>query len=428
MVDTSVDGRLLTERVERAYLVGIAGLPELGDWPPDLSLQELALLVESAGGEVSGRTVVRIRRPKPATLLGAGQLAGVIDLAEADGADVLVFDADLHPRQQRNIEAAWGGKVLDRTAVILDIFAAQAHSVEGRLQVERAQLEYLLPRLSELWVEFSRQRGGIGPFRGPGETQIETDRRLYRDRIAGLDQQLEGLRARRADHRRRRRQADLMVAALVGYTNAGKSTLLNALTGADARTRDKLFATLDPTTRRLDLPDGDAILLTDTVGFIQRLPTRLVQAFRATLEEILEADVLVHVVDLASPDCRRQAEAVEATLNDIGASPRPVITVLNKTDVTPPPDLADFPNAVAASALTGSGLDELRDRLADAVRAARVTVEVEIPYSDGDLVDLFHTRGRIDAEAHAPAGTRISGSLPRELLRRFRPYLVDAGA
>ena len=428
MVDTSVDGRLLTERVERAYLTGVAGLHELGDWPPDLSLHELARLVESAGGEVGGRTVVRIRRPRPSTLLGAGQLASVIDLAKADGADVLVFDADLLPRQQRNIETAWGGKVLDRTALILDIFAARAQSVEGRLQVERAQLEYLLPRLSELWVEFSRQRGGIGPFRGPGEAQIETDRRLYRDRIAGLDEQLDGLRARRSDHRRRRRQAGLMVAALVGYTNAGKSTLLNALTGADAQTRDQLFATLDPTTRRLDLPDGDAILLTDTVGFIQRLPIRLIEAFRATLEEALEADVLVHVVDLASPDYRRQAEVVEATLNDIGASPRPVITVLNKTDVAPPPDLADFPNAVATAALTGSGLDELRDRLADAVRVGRVAVEVQIPYSDGDLVDLFHSRGHVEAEAHEPTGTRISGSLPRDLLRRFRPYLVDVGA
>ena len=237
------------------------------DDPPEISLDELGRLVTTAGADIAGREILNLRRIDPATLMGSGQLASVVASARNAEADVMVIDADLHPRQQRNIEKAYGGKVLDRTAVILDIFAAHAHTVEGRLQVERAQLEYLLPRLSELWVRFSRQRGGIGPFRGPGETQLETDRRLYRDRIKALDERIDVVSRRRAGRRSSRRQAGLMVAALVGYTNAGKSTLLNAMTTAHVHTEDKLFATLDPTTRRMALPGGGLMLVTDTVGF-----------------------------------------------------------------------------------------------------------------------------------------------------------------
>ena len=338
--ETDVTGRLLDARPERAFLVGLEGLAELGDWPADTSLDELVQLVETAGAEVVGRTLLRIRRPQAATLMGTGQLDEVIALARAHDADVLMIDADLKPRQQRNLENTFKGKVLDRTGVILDIFAARARTVEGHLQVERAQLEYLLPRLSELWVQYSRQRGGIGPFRGPGETQIETDRRLYRGRMAMLDQRLASVRARRARGRARRREAGFMTAALVGYTNAGKSSLLNALSGADVHTEDRLFATLDPTTRSVALPEGGAILITDTVGFIQRLPTRLVQAFRGTLEEASEADVLIHVVDLANPAFERQVQVVHDTLRDIGATRRPVVTALNKVDIAPAPDLA----------------------------------------------------------------------------------------
>ncbi|MBM4436592.1 MAG: GTPase HflX [Actinobacteria bacterium] len=420
--DTEVDGRLLTERRERAYLVGLSGLPEFGDWPAEVSLEELARLVDTAGADTAGRTTMHVRRAHPATLLGAGQLDVVVAAAKADAADVIVLDGDLLPRQQRNLERAFGGKVLDRTAVILDIFAARAHTVEGRLQVERAQLEYLLPRLSELWVRFSRQRGGIGPFRGPGETQLETDRRLYRDRISALERRLEEVRLRRGGRRQRRRDAGLLVGALIGYTNAGKSTLLNVLTGATAHAEDKLFATLDPTTRRLEFVGGGVMLLTDTVGFIQRLPTRLVTAFRATLEEALEAQVLIHVVDLASPDFRRQVAVVEETLDTIGVGPRPVITVLNKIDVAPPPDLSAFPNAVAVSARTGAGLADLRAQLALAVRSAGVQVEVSIPYAQGELVDLFHQQGTVTVESHEPGGTRIRGTLPPELMPRFRRF------
>ena len=262
--------------------------------------------MDTAGATVAGHRCVRVREPNPATLIGQGQLRESIDASRTAGANVLVIDAELLPRQQRNIERAFEGKVLDRTGVILDIFAARAQTAEGRLQVERAQLEYLLPRLSELWVQFSRQRGGIGPFRGPGETQIETDRRLYRDHIRDIDVRLKRVREQRGSRRRRRRDAGLNVAALVGYTNAGKSSLLNALTDASVLTENRLFATLDPTTRRLGLPQGGELLLTDTVGFIQRLPPRLVDAFRATLEEVLEAQFLVHVVDAAAPDMPRR--------------------------------------------------------------------------------------------------------------------------
>ncbi len=382
--------------------------------------------MDTAGAEVTGRRLVRVRETNPATLVGQGQLQQAVDASRAARADVLVIDADLLPRQQRNIENAFSGKVLDRTGVILDIFAARAHTAEGRLQVERAQLEYLLPRLSELWVEFSRQHGGIGPFRGPGETQIETDRRLYRDRIRDVEARLRRVRQQRGGRRHRRREAGLEVAALVGYTNAGKSSLLNALTDASVLTENRLFATLDPTTRRIDLPGGGAMLLTDTVGFIQRLPPRLVDAFRATLEEVLEADVLIHVIDAAAPDMRQQVQVVEQTLIEIGVDTRPVITALNKTDLDPSHDVADFPNAVLVSAVTGYGLDDLRLRLAEVARASGVDVTVRIPYADGDLVSLFHRRGAVTHEAHEADGTRIEGTLPAGLLARYQSYRVDS--
>ncbi len=426
--ETDVTGRLLDARPERALLVGLEGLPELGDWPADSSLDELAQLVETAGAEVVGRTLLRIRRPQAATLMGTGQLDDAIALARAHDADVLMIDADLKPRQQRNLENAFKGKVLDRTGVILDIFAARARTVEGHLQVERAQLEYLLPRLSELWVQYSRQRGGIGPFRGPGETQIETDRRLYRGRMAMLDQRLASVRARRARGRARRREAGFMTAALVGYTNAGKSSLLNALSGAGVLTEDRLFATLDPTTRSVALPDGGAILITDTVGFIQRLPTRLVQAFRGTLEEASEADVLIHVVDLANPAFERQVQVVHDTLRDIGATRRPVVTALNKVDIAPAPDLAEYPNAVAVSAATGEGLQDLLQRLAEIHRIRTIDIEVEIPYDASRLVALFHEHGRVETESFGQSGTRLRGAVPAALAGRFDSYRVAPAA
>ena len=422
--ETGVTGRFLDGGRERAFLVGVDGLVDHGAWPVAASVDALARLVETAGAEVAGQTMLHIRRPTAATLIGKGQLNNVIQQARAHEADLIALDVDLHPRQQRNIETAFGGKILDRTGIILDIFAARAQTVEGRLQVERAQLEYLLPRLSNLWVQFSRQRGGIGPFRGPGETQIETDRRLYRDRIATLNNRLDKVRNRRADRRKRRREAGLLTAAIIGYTNAGKSSLLNALSGSKANVENQLFATLDPTTRKVVLPGGGTMLVTDTVGFIQRLPTRLIQAFRATLEEALTAEILIHVVDLSSPHFYHQVEVVEKTLGEIGVDRRPVVTALNKIDIVPNPDLTDLPNAVAVSAKSGEGISELLSRLADINHNHAVDIEVEIPYTASELVALFHARGNVQAESFGPAGTRLRGAIPDVLVSKFDPYRV----
>ena len=422
--ETDVTGRLLDGRPENAFLVGVEGLQGLDDWPGSESLGELARLVSTAGATVAGQTLLRIRRPTPATLIGSGQLQEAIAEARSLNADLLAVDAELHPRQQRNIENSFKGKVLDRTAIILDIFASRAGTAEGRLQVERAQLEYLLPRLSELWVRFSRQRGGIGPFRGPGETQIETDRRLYRERIATLDRRIDVVRKGRAGRRARRQNTGLLTAALVGYTNAGKSSLLNALTGSRTRVENRLFATLDPITRAVTLPGGGAMLLTDTVGFIQRLPTRLIKAFRGTLEEALAADVVIHVVDLANQNYPRQITVVEQTLIEIGAERRPVVTALNKSDIATVPNLHEFPNSVAVSSKTGEGLKTLLTRLSEIEQARSLDIEVELPYSAGDLAALFHERGRVAFESFGPHGTRLKGTLPSTLVYRFRPYRV----
>ena len=422
--ETDVTGRLLDGRPENAFLIGIDGIQGVDDWPGIESLGELARLVSTAGATVVGQTLLRIRRPTPATLIGSGQLREAIAKARSLKAELLAVDAELHPRQQRNIENAFKGKVLDRTAIILDIFASRANTAEGRLQVERAQLEYLLPRLSELWVQFSRQRGGIGPFRGPGETQIETDRRLYRERIATLDRRIDEVRARRASRRSRRERTGLLTAALVGYTNAGKSSLLNALTGSNARVENRLFATLDPITRAVALPGGGSMLLTDTVGFIQRLPTRLVKAFRGTLEEALAADVVIHVVDLANKNYNRQISVVEETLLEIGAGRRPMVTALNKCDAAGIPDLHEFPNAVATSSITGDGLKELLNRLDEIERDRSLDIEVELPYNAGNLAALFHDRGHVAFESFGPNGTRLKGKIPSALVDRFGPYRI----
>ncbi len=423
--------------IERGLLVGVAfkGQPAL--FSLEDSLDELERLAETAGVTVVGRMTQTLERPNPATLIGKGKLEELVQRVKAEDIQVVIFDEELSPRQQREIEKAIDDenvKVLDRTALILDIFAQHAHTKEGALQVELAQYEYRLPRLTRAWTHLARQAGGraggatggVG-VRGPGETQIEIDRREISRKIAQLKRELEEVRAHRERYRARRRQSHLPLAALVGYTNAGKSTLINALTPAQVRAEDKLFATLDPTTRKMTLPSGREALITDTVGFIQKLPTDLVAAFRATLEEILEADLILHVVDASHPNALEQALTVEEVLDDLGAAHIPVVVAFNKIDLLPdrqlPPELrGDYPDAVAISALKGWGLDALLARIEAELIARMTPVEVFIPYDKGDLVDMFHTYGVVEAIEHRGDGVRIRGRLPVTLVGRFEPY------
>jgi len=367
------------EPIERGLLVGVELKREKSVWRAEDSLAELAQLARTAGIEVVGSTIQRLDHPRPATLIGKGKVEELKALKGELKPDVIVFDEELSPRQQRNLEEELDLQILDRTALILDIFAKHARTREGRLQVELAQYEYRLPRLTRLWTHLARQVGGTaargGPsgvgVRGPGETQLETDRREIGRRIAHLRQQLEEVRTHRRLYRRRRRRAAIPVVAIVGYTNAGKSTLLNSLADSDILVEDKLFATLDPTTRRVSLPNGRVALFTDTVGFIQKLPTQLVAAFQATLEEITEADLLLHIVDITHPHVQEQSLAVEETLRRIGADDRPLVTALNKTDLLPSsensPPLAEiahrYPSCVPISALEGTGLNLLLRRV-----------------------------------------------------------------
>lgn len=413
---------------ERAVLVCVPLGNDPEQWPVQESLQELASLARTAGAVVVDTRYQRRGKPDPATFFGKGKVEELKSLQREQAYDLVIFDNDLTPSQQRNLEEQLDVKVLDRTALILDIFATRAQTTEGKLQVEMAQLTYLLPRLSTLWVKFSRLGAGIGT-RGPGETQIEADRRLIRQRLSHLRSQLETVRARRARQRARRTVNDIPVASLVGYTNSGKSTLLNALTDAGVPAEDKLFATLDPTTRRVKLPTGLEVVFSDTVGFIRHLPPTLIAAFRATLEEIHAADILLHVVDASHPQCERQVSAVYATLADLGIDDKPIITVLNKIDRLEglAPNPTDYPNPVLISAREGDGLDSLLTAIDDTFHAQlSVDVHVRIPYREGRLVSLFHERGSIRREQHRADGTVIEGTLPRKYWPVLRPYAIGS--
>lgn len=430
--------------VERALLVGVEAGPQV--WRLQDSLAELEQLAATAGVDVVGTATQRLSGPNPATLLGKGKVGEVRKLKDDLGADLVLFDEELTPTQQRNLEDALDTKIIDRTGLLLDIFARHAQSHEGRLQVELAQLEYRLPRLTRMWTHLSRQAvGGVG-LRGPGETQLEVDRRRAKERIARLRDELKDVHAHRELYRQRRKREGIPVVALVGYTNAGKSTLLNALSNAQVYAENVLFATLDPTTRVIALPEGQQVLLTDTVGFIQRLPTQLVAAFRATLEEIQDADVLVHVLDLTHPNAEEQSQTVSSVLNELGVGDKPRLVALNKIDVLFPAvgqggqsrygaspgdevsaristemDLAaDF---VPVSAEKGWGLDLLLAHIQDVLRSDLAPVEVLIPYDRSDLVSLFHEKGTIDSEEHTAAGTKIAGRMPKRYEPAYRAYL-----
>jgi GTP-binding protein HflX len=363
--------------------------------PADESLNELAELARTAGAEVVARFTQRLDHPNPATYIGSGKVQEIVEAIREHGANVVIFDDELSPSQQRNLEKALGVKVIDRTALILDIFATRAQTREGRLQVELAQHQYLLPRLAGQWSHLERMEGAIGT-RGPGETQIETDRRLIRNRIAKIRRDLEEVRTQRELYRRRRARNNVPVVALVGYTNAGKSTLMRALSGADVLAEDKLFATLDPVTRRISLPSGEIVLLTDTVGFIQKLPTQLVAAFRATLEELEDADLLLHVVDISHPNAYQHVQTVEATLRELGVDRKPQLLALNKVDLLRHEDgrpVADYDEARAIilgagapprnvaiiSAAKRWGLDLVRERIEEGLESGFEDVELELP-------------------------------------------------
>ncbi len=431
------------QNIAKAILVGVEIRGSRPQFSVEDSLDELALLAQTAGVEVFGRVTQHLHKIDPSTFVGTGKLEEIAALVEELGAEMVIFDDELSPRHQREIEKTLGEdvQVLDRSALILDIFAQHAHTREGALQVELAQYEYRLPRLTRQWTHLARQagggaarggKGGVG-LRGPGETQLEADRREIGRRIARLKKELEGVRAHRQRHRQQRERAGIPTVALVGYTNAGKSTLLNALCDAEVYVADQLFATLDTTTRRVALPSGRVVLLSDTVGFIQKLPVSLVAAFRATLEEIAEADLLLHVVDSSHPRAWEQIEVVEDTLAELEASRIPKLLVLNKTDLgtceVPPnyPQLG-YRDVVCTSAVTGKGLAELREAIDWALSDTLETLTALIPYDQGEWLSSIYEQGVVESENHTAQGVEVTFRVPAKLAGQLRQQLAQISA
>lgn len=412
---------------QKAYLVGLE-LPDRlsGGWSAAESLDELERLVDTAGAEAVGRTTQNRQSPDVATYVGAGKAEELETLRRAMEFDLVIFDGELSPVQQRNLEAVIGCQVTDRTTVILDIFAQRARTREAILQVELAQLNYRLPRLTGKGVELSRLGGGIGT-RGPGETKLEVDRRRIRERIAALRAELEEIKAHRSRLRAERAQGAVPVVALTGYTNAGKSTLHRALAASDVLAEDRLFATLDATTRRVEPEEGEPYLLVDTVGFIHNLPTFLVAAFRSTLEEVKEADLLLHVVDAAHPLRAEQMETVQQVLEELGANERPMLVVYNKADQIEEAELAmllrQTPGSVAVAAALRQSLDGLQHAIHQALASRREVVEALVPYSKSSWVSWSHERGRMLVEEHQEQGTYVKVELERSLAARLRAAL-----
>ncbi|MHB1323133.1 MAG: GTPase HflX [Coriobacteriia bacterium] len=414
---------------DRAVLVGIERARTDG-WAVEDDLAELERLADTAGARVIATVTQRLDKPNPRTFIGSGKAADVLRIASAEDADTVIFDDELSPSQQANLEGLLPDiRVIDRTQLILDIFAMHAQSHEGKLQVELARLEYVLPRLRGMWghLEAERLGGGRGARFGAGESQLETDRRLTRRRIAELKRELKDVARARAVQRASRARSGVYRVALVGYTNAGKSTLMNALTAAGVLVQDQLFATLDATTRRLDLPDGRAVTLTDTVGFINKLPHGLVEAFKSTLDEVREADLLLHVVDASHPNAGAQVAAVKVVLEEIGAADKPQLVAYNKADRLLEQDrarLAGMPGAVVISAETGTGLDSLKSRIAIVAAHTDRAWTVLIPYDRGELVQLAHERGHVLAEEHTENGTRLSFVAPDSVVSRFAEFIA----
>ncbi len=401
---------------QRALIVGTT---------TDESLDELALLADTAGADVVHRELQRRASPEPATYIGKGKAEEMRELAVTLDVDVVIFDDELTPAQQRNLEKLFSVDVVDRVALILDIFAQHATSQEGAVQVELAQLRYRLPRLRGRGLELSQQGAGIGT-RGPGETQLEVDRRRLLRRMQKLERDLERLAATRATQRKARKRNDLPQVALVGYTNAGKSTLLNRLTHAGVLVQDQLFSTLDPTVRRLHLPGGETVLLSDTVGFVRRLPHQLVEAFRSTLEEVRDADLLLHVVDASAPDVDERIAAVDDVLREIDAGDVPRLLAWTKRDLADPDDvkvlLTTHERSVALSATTGEGVSELLEAIGERLRALAPVVELVVPYDRGDVLAALHRAGEVLVEVHEESGTRVRARLPMKANGRFAEF------
>ena len=416
--------------MERAYLVGVQ-LPGVSLEALTEQMSELGDLTRTAGGEVVGSEVQRRSEIDPAHFIGKGKLEELKALREANSYDLLICNEDLSPRQQRNLEKELKTRVVDRTELILDIFAQHARTHEGRLQVETAQLHHLLPRLIGAW-DYHRQGGGIGTRGGPGEQQIEVERRRIRRRLRDLEKEIGDVQRQREQQRAGRRRSELQTVAIVGYTNAGKSTLLNALTGAGVRAEDRLFATLDPTTRRLHLPSGRELLLTDTVGFIQKLPTDVVAAFRATLEEVTFADLVLHIVDLSDQAAVEQALTVEKELGELRAAEKPRVVALNKVDQLGPAGRRRaiqamherYPDAVPVSALNRTGFASLLAALDATSREDVVAVDLLVPYGREQVLHDLRQVGGVDRTEYVDAGTRAWGWVPRRALHRFQAYAV----
>lgn len=411
------------EGTERAILVMVEPDEELRPY----AVEELTALTETAGGEVVGEFFQRRDRPDPAYYIGPGKTEELYAGVQDAQANLVIVDAELSPVQARNLEEVVKCRVIDRTQLILDIFAQRAHTREGKLQVTLAQLTYLLPRLSNLYTKFERQQGGIGVRGGAGETKLETDRRKVRATIKDLEGQLAEVRSTRQQQRAQRKRLPFPTAALVGYTSAGKSTLLNTLSGSEVYADPKLFATLDPTTRRIVLPDGWAILLTDTVGFIRNLPTNLVAAFRATLEETIEADFLIHVVDASHPHRDVQREAVLEVLDDLGAGDKPMITVFNKADLIKDTSelrelVANVENSVYLSARTAEGIPQLMDRIVVTMEILLVEVDLLIPYDRSELVAQCYEYGRVQKADYKEDGIHVQAHITRDLAGRVREF------
>ena len=414
-------------KTERVFLIG-AELKARTAWDVRDSLDELAQLAKTAGGEIIGDGTQKMESPFAATFIGSGKAAEFSRHCKEENVDTVIFDDELSPAQGRNLEKVFDCKVLDRTSLILDIFAQRARTREGKLQIELAQLQHLLPRLTRFWSHLSRQKGGIG-MRGDGETQLETDRRRVQERISKINSELEVVQRQRATQRHGRQRNLWPLASIVGYTNAGKSTLFNAVTGASVLAEDKLFATLDPTTRRLRLPGNQNVLLSDTVGFIRKLPHRLVKAFKATLEEVVQADLLVHVVDASHPNAEEQILAVNTVLAELHADAKPTLMVFNKIDRFEAEGhwrsyLERFPSAVAVSAQTGEGFPALLAALGNQLRPIREFVELAVPHEAAAVIARLHAVAQVVERDYEGPTVRLKARIPPHLHAEFAAYIV----